>query len=52
MCLTVVLDCAVYRGYCFIILCGFCFMIDTVLETLYMYHGFVVYGWTGPVLHM
>jgi len=27
-------------------------MIDTVLETLYMYYGFVVYGWTGPVLHM
>jgi hypothetical protein len=49
---TVVLDCTVHRNYCFTTLCGFYFMIVTVLETLYIYCNFVIYSWMGPVLHM
>ena len=33
MCLTVVLDCAVYRGCRFVMLCGLSFVIDAVVET-------------------
>jgi hypothetical protein len=46
---TATLDCTVYRNYCFTTLCGPYFMIVTVLETLYIYHNFVIYSWTGPV---
>jgi hypothetical protein len=49
---TVVLDCTVYQNYCFTALCEFYFMIVTVLETLDIYRTFVIYSWTGPVLHM
>ena len=46
------MDCTVYQNYCFTALCGFYFMIVTVLKTLYMYCNFVIYSWMGPVLHM